>query len=248
MSVKNLLLVAIACVIVYYVVVMVMNKKSSTEGLSVAPYFGRPTDFAAVIKCDDDLGKYYRNKYKPIRAHRNSSTDVMDHNSLKNSQAHYTLEDDWKRKMDVSLNNTYADNKGNVYGKSNSPMTNANIPANKKFQQNDRSGAPMHEAMTDNKNAQLSASDLLPDPCMNKGKDWTNVFSDSENLLGGQNFVKFEDEHFTNQVLDTRCTKLQSQDLRRPPAIQYADISVWNKPSVCKNIYEYIRPQLDSDC
>lgn len=94
---------------------------------------------------------------------------------------------------------------------------------------------------------QLNVNDLLPDPCLNKGKDWTNVFSECENLVGGQNFVHFEDEHFVNQVLDTRCTKYMSLDFRKPPAIQYTDVSIWNKPSVCKNIYEYVRPSLDGE-
>jgi hypothetical protein len=102
------------------------------------------------------------------------------------------------------------------------------------------------EGMTNtDKNAPLSVNDLLPDPCLNNGKDWTNVFTECENLVGGQNFVRFEDEHFTNQVSDTRCTKLMNLDLRRAPPVQYADVSIWNKPSVCKNIFEYIRPSLD---
>lgn len=101
------------------------------------------------------------------------------------------------------------------------------------------------EGMANARSDQLNVNDLLPDPCLNKGKDWTNVFSECENLVGGQNFVHFEDEHFVNQVLDTRCTKYLSLDLRKPPAIQYSDVSIWNKPSVCKNIYEYVRPSLD---
>ena len=127
------------------------------------------------------------------------------------------------------------------------------VPAKEKFTyyQMDNERGDSHESMANNRkkedrNAPLSVSDLLPDPCLNNGKDWTNVFTECENLVGGQNFIRFEDEHFTNQVLDTRCTKYQSHDLRRTPAIQYSDVSIWNKPSVCKNIYEYIRPQLDS--
>jgi hypothetical protein len=99
----------------------------------------------------------------------------------------------------------------------------------------------------EDRNAPLKASDLLPKPCMGKNKDWTNTFSECENLIGGRNFVHLEDEHFTNEVLDTRCTKYMSHDLRKTPSIQYEDVSIWNKPSVCKNPYDYIRPGLDSD-
>jgi hypothetical protein len=97
------------------------------------------------------------------------------------------------------------------------------------------------------RNAPLKPSDLLPSPCMGKNKDWTNTFSECENLIGGHNFVHTEDEHFTNEVLDTRCTKYMSHDLRKTPSIQYDEVSIWNKPSVCKNPYDYIRPGLDSE-
>jgi hypothetical protein len=98
-----------------------------------------------------------------------------------------------------------------------------------------------------NRNTPLKPSDLLPSPCMGKNKDWTNTFSECENLIGGHNFVHTEDEHFTNEVLDTRCTKYMSHDLRKTPSIQYDEVSIWNKPSVCKNPYDYIRPGLDAD-
>ena len=119
----------------------------------------------------------------------------------------------------------------------NAAMQNAN--ASKKIAQ---------ENMTNKScgnNDQLNVNDLLPDPCLKSKGNWTDVFSECENLVGGQNFVHFEDEHFVNQVLDTRCTKYMSLDLRRPPAVQYADVSIFAKPSVCKNVYDYIRPSLD---
>ena len=311
---------------------------------------------AGIVKCETDLGDYYKQKYTDRWRYQPISTDARDHNQLMANQAALTQQAMWAKKMGKAMDGTYVDNKGVAYAPSGKKLaTNAGIPPGSLQRAKVISAAPSpgpmtkttsksaavpvqkasvpastkekfvynrlddnywdgHESMTNNrtdltindlvsgagkvsepemmageltvgdlmrsganvegmtgeltvgdlmrsgtkvegmadkspdKNAPLTVSDLLPDPCQNNGKDWTNVFTECENLVGGQNFVRFEDEHFTNQVLDTRCTKLLNLDLRRLPPIQYADVSIWNKPSVCKNIFEYIRPSLDSDC
>ena len=252
------------------------------DRFNMSPYFGSPSDYTGIVKCEDDLGNYYMKKYTDRQRYQPLSTDAMDYAALKQHQAALTHQDMWRKQMAKSLNPTYRDDHGNMYKSvaeaqakpSNVKLAPAPKPIAKTvakavpvpateptntspkkesftYNKQDRgNNSLVHEYMADNKktedrNAPLSVQDLLPDPCLNNGKDWTNVFTECENLVGGQNFVRFEDEHFTNQVLDTRCTKYQSHDLRRTPAIQYADVSIWNKPSVCKNIFEYVRPKLD---
>lgn len=79
-------------------------------------------------------------------------------------------------------------------------------------------------------------TDLLPDPCLNNGKDWTKIFTECEDLVRGTKFVDRSEDN--NNFI---CHHLQCHDLRRVPAIRYADVSIWNKPSVCKNVFEYLR-------
>lgn len=285
-----ILIVVGLCYFISYKATRSGNSASLTDKFNISPYFGTGTEYSGIIKCEDDLGSYYMNKYTDRQRYHPLSTDAMDYAALKQHQAALTHQDMWRKQMAQSLEPTYRDDKGNMYksvaeaqtkpsnvklAPAPKPMPKAvpkavpvpskepakapvKAPAPKKegfvYNRQDRgNNGLVHEYMADNKNSEdrnapLSVQDLLPDPCLNNGKDWTNVFTECENLVGGQNFVRFEDEHFTNQVLDTRCTKYQSHDLRRTPAIQYADVSIWNKPSVCKNIFEYIRPHLDGDC
>ena len=246
------LLLTLIIVGVFCFVYMKMGDRFRT-GIA-APYYGYH-DAGLAKKCGDNVGRYYEKKYKGKNYYNPLGGDTKSYYQLKAHQETLTHEDLWKKRMDASAKRSYTSN----VAKTSSPIndkglvTNADINHRKIHRFNQIDNKNTHPAMQAAKEgmantSQLNVSDLLPDPCMNKGKDWTNVFSECENLVGGQNFVKLEDEHFTNQVLDTRCTKLMSLDLRKPPAIQYADVSIWNKPSVCKNIYEYIRPSLDSDC
>lgn len=231
-------LVLLVGVLYYYVTGMYSDKFQP-------PYSYNLRDVSDKANCGDNLGEYYHQKYTDRHYYQPRSSDTSDYDALLTHQELQTHEDIWTKKMKAGMDKSYTDAKGMCYQPVNDSgvTTNADVNSPKPYVYNKIDNVNTHEAMST-----LNPSDLLPDPCLNKGKDWTNVFSECENLVGGQNFVHFEDEHFTNQVLDTRCTKLQSQDIRKTPAIQYADVSIWNKPSVCKNVFEYIRPSLDGEC
>jgi hypothetical protein len=237
-----LILIVVVVLLCYFISYKASESSGSwCDRFNISPYFGA-AKYQSMVKCGDDLGAYYKAKYTDKVRYNPLSTDAMDYLALKKHHENKVLQDMWKKQQAAQA------------GATQTAPSNSQLKESFAYNKHDRgSDALLHEYMADNKktedrNAPLSVNDLLPDPCMNKGKDWTNVFTECENLVGGQNFVRFEDEHFTNQVLDTRCTKYQSHDLRRTPAIQYADVSIWNKPSVCKNIFEYIRPTLDGNC
>lgn len=198
--------------------------ETKTEGMSDIGYS------SSSVPCGSNVGRYYTTKYKAESLYNPLSQDA---------QLYY----DTVRRMQ---NETYTDPSGSSHSRAITPSPTNATDVNKPYVYNKADISNVHPAMlTDAKNRPLKASDLLPDPCMGKGKDWTSVYAGCENLVGGQNFVHLEDEHFSNEVLDTRCTKYMSTDLRKEPAIQYANVSIWNKPSVCKNAYNYIRPGLD---
>lgn len=198
--------------------------------------------------CGDNVGQYYFDKYSSQNDYTPASGDTRNYNTLQKRKMLKTHEGDWANRMNGSMGGSYTDSKGNSFGKVNDQGTTSNMDINTGYSVTPKSvsggGMGSGENMTNtDRNSPLEVNDLLPDPCLNKNKDWTNVFSECDNLLGGQNFVTASDEHFTNQVLDVRCTKyssLAAGDLRRVPAIQYSDVSIWQKPSVCKNSFDYL--------
>lgn len=197
------------------------------------------------VRCPDYLGDYYKQKYTDQVNYTNLSPDSRDSNQSMEHKATMTHENAWKNQMENSMKNSYTDANGNSYAPAKPRPSNAQVDvAGKGMMQMDSTKAGMHPAMKDN-NVPLNATDLLPNPCLTNNRDWANVYTQCDNLLGGRNFVQVENEHFTNQVLDTRCTRNSSLDLRREPPIMYSDVSIWLKPSTCKNVYDYIRPALD---
>jgi hypothetical protein len=197
------------------------------------------------VRCPDYLGNYYKKRYTNKQNYAMMAPDTMDYNESMKHQGTMTHEGAWKEQMQHSMKNSYTDAKGNSFGAAKARPSNAQIdPAGKGMMQMDNKDAGMHPAMQDNA-MPLNATDLLPNPCLTNSRDWANVYTQCDNMLGGRNFVQTQDEHFTNQVLDTRCTRNSSLDLRREPPIMYSDVSIWLKPSTCKNIYDYIRPSLD---
>jgi len=197
------------------------------------------------VRCPDNLGSYYKQKYTSNIDWTNLAPDARDANQSMAHKAAMTHEGAWKAQMEQSMKNSYTDAKGQSYGAANARPTNAQVdPAGGGHMQMASKAGAMHPAMKENATP-LNATDLLPNPCLTNSRDWANVYTQCDNLLGGRNFIQTSDEHFSNQVLDTRCTRNMSLDLRREPPIMYSDVSIWLKPSTCKNIYDYIRPSLD---
>jgi len=232
----------IGFVILIILGVLFYVSKMFPEAFNWGPYFLSD----ARVRCPDYYGDLTRRQYTNKQNYTNLSPDSRDYNQAMAHQAAMTHQTAWKEQMDNSTRNSYTDSKGNMYGAAKPRPTNAQVnPAGKGHMQMDRGqGRSMHPAMAGNVQP-LNATDLLPNPCMTNSRDWANVYTQCDNLLGGRNFVQTQDEAFTNQVLDTRCTRNMSLDLRREPPVMYSDVSIWLKPSTCKNIYDYIRPTLD---
>lgn len=233
---ETVLVILIILGILFYV------SKMFPEAFNWGPYFLSDSR----VKCPSYLGNLYKKKYTNKQNYANMSPDSRDYNQSMAHKAAMTHESAWKQQMDSSMKNSYTDAKGNRYGPAKARPSNAQVdPAGKGLMKMDKGqGGSMHPAMAGNAQP-LNATDLLPNPCLTNSRDWANVYTSCDNLLGGRNFVQVQDEHFTNQVLDTRCTRNMNLDLRREPPVMYSDVSIWLKPSTCKNIYDYIRPSLD---
>lgn len=242
-TLQFLIIIAVAIALLYYIRMHYTQKEKLDE-----------TDYSTKSKpFDSNPGQYYAQKYQAKSLYNPLSQDAKGYYNTVRAIQNETYQD--PTMIRTIQNEGYQDptvirsiqNEAMVdqSGSAHSRATNA-LNVNKPYVYNKADLSNTHPQMlTDAKQQPLKASDLLPNPCPNGSKDWTSVYAGCENLVGGQNFVHIEDEHFANEVLDTRCTKYQSQDLRKTPAIQYENVSIWNKPSVCKNPFELTRPGLD---